>query len=735
MNKIPFKYKLVLSILVMSITPLIINSVYSLSRFQSELEKTAYEKLDAIKESKNASISRYLETISQQITTLSHDKTVVDAARDFSMAFKNLPSANEDVIRKLKGYYTNEFATEYKNKTQKESPLDKVVFELSPQSQMLQHAFISNNSNPLGSKHLLDETPLLPEYSKFHKVYHPILREFLETFSLYDIFIVDVETDNIVYTVYKELDFTTNLTSGPYKSTNLAEVYKKAKDAADKKDYKIVDFRNYAPSYEAPASFIAAPIWDGSRKIAVLVFQMPLSTINAIMQERSGLGETGESYLVGQDKKLRSDAFNNKEMNIYNSFNKDMIVDSEYIEKALNSKPGEALTKNYDKKEVLSSYTRIKFPHLPWVIFTELETSEAFNGANIVKRNVSVFIFISLICVILISLYLTKNLSNQIETIVEDFSASAHQVQNSSQKMDLISNKLYNTVQSQISSITESVAAIDEISAMLKNNQKSSEYASELSENSKESALKGKETVDKMIQEVSEISKSYDEIQLSLEKNNEDNAKVIQVISEIAKKTTVINEIVFQTKLLSFNASVEAARAGESGKGFAVVAEEIASLAAMSGQAANEIAAMLTSSQSQVKEFAENSKKRIDSIIGIGRSKVQSGTEVADFCLAELDKILQSVNELDNSIKEINVAISEQNLGVDEVNKAMKYMENATHETTEMSERSNSASIELKEQSHALRKSIQELRKLLGAKKSYDAPELEENKDAFGNAA
>lgn len=726
MKTISFKYKLIISILAMSIIPLVTNSIYSLKSSREELKRAAFEKLVSVRESKNESITRYLNTISSQLLTMSHDKMIIEATRDFNEAFKKIPTANDEAKSKVQDYYSKEFAVEYKNKTGQESPLLKTPAELSLQSLMLQHAFISNNPNPLGSKHLLDETPLLPEYSKFHKDYHPIIREYLETFALYDIFIVDIETGNIVYTVFKELDFSTNLLSGPYRDSNLAEVFREAKKITEKKAFKIVDFKKYAPSYEAPASFIGMPIWDGNKKIGVLVFQMPLGTINSIMDERSGLGETGETYLVGEDKRLRSDTHNNPEMNIFNSFNKGKIIDSPNIEMALKVKAGAEINMNYDKKEVLSAFTKIKYPHLPWVIFAEQNVSEAFQYADDLRANVIIFIFVSLLIVVLISFYITNGLSKQIEEVVEAFSVSAHDVQNSSQKMDLISNKLYKSVQTQISSITESAAAMDEITAMLKNNTKSSQNAASLSADSKASAIKGKETVVQMIGEVKEISKSYDDIHFSLDKNNEDINKIIQVIAEIAKKTTVINEIVFQTKLLSFNASVEAARAGESGKGFAVVAEEIAKLAEMSGKAANDISDMLNSSQEQVRDLAETTKSRITTIVSKGRSKVENGTQVADSCMLQLDNILLSVNHLDSTILEITSAIHEQSTGVEEVNTAMKYLENATHETTDMSERSRLSSQDLKSQSHALRESIQALRKILGAKKSYSVKELKE---------
>jgi methyl-accepting chemotaxis protein len=328
----------------MSIIPLVVNSIYSLKNGREALQKAAFEKLEAVRESKNSSITRYLETISLQVITSAHDKTLIDASKELMGAFKKTPLATDEFTAKLGSYYVDEVGKEYKTKTGSVSPLDKTYLDLSKQNIMLQHAFISNNSNPLGSKHLLDESALVPEYSKSHKIYHPVIREFLEAFALYDVFIIDIESGDVIYTVFKELDFTTNLITGPYRDTNLAEAFSKAKKLTDKKGFVITDFKKYAPSYESPASFIATPIWDGDKKIAVLAFQMPLAVINSIMAERSGLGETGETYLVGEDKKLRSDTFNNKEMNIFNSFNKNMLIESANIQSAIKTKAGSMIT-------------------------------------------------------------------------------------------------------------------------------------------------------------------------------------------------------------------------------------------------------------------------------------------------------------------------------------------------------------------------------------------------------
>lgn len=335
---------------------------------------------------------------------------------------------------------------------------------------------------------------------------------------------------------------------------------------------------------------------------------------------------------------------------------------------------------------------------------------------------------LSLIIGTFMSFYLISNLMTYISNSIEQISTNTHDLQNTSQVVSLISRRLSSTVDAQAASITESVTAMDEISAMIKNNDKSASIASELSNETRKSAESGKRTVVKMLDEMKEISLSYDEIQTSITKNKEDINKIVDVINQIAKKTEVINDIVFQTKLLSFNASVEAARAGESGKGFAVVAEEVGNLAQMSGKASQDIAEMLTASQEQVKNLAEQTTRSIEAIVVKGRVKVETGSEVAAECLNELEKIQQSAMNLDGSIGEISTAIKEQSIGVEEVNIALKQLDNGTNEATDMASKTKDASENLRVQAHSLRSVIQDLRKILGAKKSYEAPPLTEDK-------
>ncbi|MEH6477904.1 MAG: cache domain-containing protein, partial [Sneathiella sp.] len=175
-------------------------------------------------------------------------------------------------------------------------------------SAKLQKLYITDNPFPTGEKEKLDVAKDGSSYSRVHKKYHIWFRKMLQERAYYDIFLFDKE-GNLIYTVFKELDYATNLMNGKYRNTDLGKVFRAAKGNPKTDFQTFFDFKPYSPSHGAPASFIASPILkpDGSF-IGVLAFQMPIDRLNSIMQDTVGMGRTGESFLVGADFLMRNDS-------------------------------------------------------------------------------------------------------------------------------------------------------------------------------------------------------------------------------------------------------------------------------------------------------------------------------------------------------------------------------------------------------------------------------------------
>lgn len=186
----------------------------------------------------------------------------------------------------------------------------------------------------------------------------------------------------VIYTAFKEADFTTNFTTGPYSQSNLAKVTAAVRQASMTDYVKSVDFDSYRPSYGAPAAFIAAPIFNKSEFIGVLAFQLPVDEINNVMTgnrnwKSDGLGTTGETYLVGPDylmrsvsrflaedpkgyaKTLREIGVSEKIINKINKYGTSILeqkVQTEAVRQALAGKQGTQIINDYCSVPVLSSY-------------------------------------------------------------------------------------------------------------------------------------------------------------------------------------------------------------------------------------------------------------------------------------------------------------------------------------------------------------------------------------------
>lgn len=284
----------------------------------------------------------------------------------------------------LNSYYVNEYATEYESQNDGKTSKAREYFnQLDNTSVALQHQYIYDNHNPLGSKHLLDSGGDKSQYSKVHEKVHPIIRSYLEKFGYYDIFLIDSETGSVIYSVYKELDYATSLIDGAYAKTNFADAFREANRATDKDAIAFVDYKQYGPSYDAPASFIASPIFNGDKKVGIAVFQMPIDSINSIMSERSGMGETGESYIVGGDKLMRSNSYLDPVYHsVIGSFRNPEKgkVETDAVSAALSGKQDTRIITDYNGNSVLSSYAPLEILGQHWAILSEIDEVEAMSG-------------------------------------------------------------------------------------------------------------------------------------------------------------------------------------------------------------------------------------------------------------------------------------------------------------------------------------------------------------------
>jgi class 3 adenylate cyclase len=451
LNQLSIKSKLIVMLLGVSSLSILVTAYLGYQSGQANLTSRVFNQLTSLRASKAYQIESYFKNIHNHTETLSENPAVVAAMQDFTTAYRELESAQipTEFDRKLANYYQQEFFKRLA-KVEDGSPVLESYLPTATAARYLQYQYIAHNLNPVGKKHRLDAATDGSAYSRVHRRYHPIFRKIIEKFGYYDMFLINPQ-GTVVYTVFKETDFTTNYGTGAYKTSNLARLNAQVQQAKEKNYSQIVDFEGYGPSYGAPAAFIAAPIFNQSKLIGVLAFQLPVDEINNVMTgsrkwEGDGLGKTGETYLVGRDYLMRSvSRFLEQDPKGYiealravgvtdatvkriDQFKTSILqqkVQTKGSAAALMGQQGTQILKDYRGIPVLSSYAPLKIAGLDWVILSEIDLSEAYEPIYSFTRQVLISATLLMLLLTVVAMLLAYVFVKPIQHLID----SARKVQ------------------------------------------------------------------------------------------------------------------------------------------------------------------------------------------------------------------------------------------------------------------------------------------------------------------
>ena len=280
-------------------------------------------------------------------------------------------------------------------------------------------------------------------------------------------------------------------------------------------------------------------------------------------------------------------------------------------------------------------------------------------------------IIILLLC-LLWSILLMKSTMYRFESSLTSVHAATTDLQTSSKSLVEQSTSLADLATSGAAAVQETVATLDEISAMVQRTKEIVDRTTNASSMNVMIAEKGKNTVREASDSMVAMQGAIDRFSSEVAKQNERLTEVVNVIQGIADKTKVIDDIVFQTRLLSFNASVEAASAGEHGRGFSVVAGEIGNLATMSGGAAKDISTMVVSGVASVAQLIQTSREIFADLAVDATNRASKTVEHMKASAQAFESITSAIKEVSALNQEILSASSEQSLGVNNISIAMK---------------------------------------------------------------
>jgi methyl-accepting chemotaxis protein len=588
------KAKLVFAFTLLAVIPLVTIAVFSYMSAKSELEHEATTKLQAVRDTKQNHIEDYFKTIEGQVRTYSQNLMIVEAAKEFTSSFHQLPSdlVNAGVVQydeaSVRNFYASEFIPRLNENLDGSSATVSGYWPNDAEALTAKFLYISDNPNPVGSKFELTTSEDGTTYSQVHAKYHDSITAFQQEFNYYDVFIADPETGHIVYTVFKEIDFGTSLLTGPYANTNIADVFKRARTSKNTNDVFLQDFAMYDPSLHAPASFVASPIVDPAtgETVGVLMFQMPIAEIDAIMQTHSGLGESGETYIVGQDKLLRSNSRFSEETTLL-----DLSIDTDSAVAALSGKKGTWIIDDYRGVPVLSAYAPMAINGVDWAIIAEIDDAEVSAPAQSLLRTTIVITVIAALIVGAAGFLLARQIAGPISNIASNL------------------RNLSGTVMPQLVSVTSAVAQGD----LTKN----ADFKVDRIDNSAQDEVgQMASAYNEMGQQVDSVGESVNEMTVRL---RELIGKVRETASELGSSSGQLSDA--------------AEQAGQATQGIATTAQQVATGSQKQAETVQDAVGLidgLATEVGRVRDGSERQTERVTAAREIVQQVAQAITGVAE---------------------------------------------------------------------------------------------------------
>ncbi|MCL2919950.1 methyl-accepting chemotaxis protein [Shewanella litorisediminis] len=551
--------------------------------------------------------------------------------------------------------------------------------------------------------------------------------QMVKEYGYYDVFVIAPNGD-LVYSHAKEADYGTNLVSGSFKDTNLAALFS---TVLKTQEIEMVDFMPYSPSGGQPAAFIGMPVIHLGRVIAVVALQLSIERINQLMSQRAGMGQSGESYLVGNDYRMRSNSFlDPARRSVIASFAGSIEgngVNTMATRAALKGQSDMDVISDYQGNLVLSAYKPFS-PDLAgkirWALIVEIDEAEALESVVAIKNSLWIVLGISVLVVMVFALLIQRSvirplggeptvmkqiservaggdlaidfdqaektgvylamatMSNNLRELVsriigitEQLSAASEQTRVASEETNQSLFQQQANIERVSASINEMTATIADVAHNARQVADSTQAAYGLSQIADQQVRSNIFTINGLASAISEAT----EVIRGVEVQSLGISKVLEVIRGIAD----------QTNLLALNAAIEAARAGEQGRGFAVVADEVRQLAQKTAQSTRDIEEMIA--------LLQQGTQNAVGVMGESTGHLQQTVDSAECTAEAIRNTHMEIESIAANAGQIATAATQQTLAAEEISQSLAVISDAGAVNAASSEQTAVASTQLSE--------------------------------------
>jgi class 3 adenylate cyclase len=426
LERVSIQSKLLLMLLTMSVLATAIAGGIGFQSGRSSLREAVFDRLTSIREAQARVLELGIKNITGSLVIFARGETVTGALNAFNSAFDQLsdatisPAQNQSIL----DYYTKRFSGAADGR------LD--IGALIPTSNAAAY-LQANYTVPFPDRDKavrVDDARDGSAWSVANARFNGYFREIVTRMGFRDAFLINPRGD-VVYSAHKGVELGNNVLTGPYRGEgNLPDAFRKAMASNDIDYVDSTDFAEYLPSGQ-PTAWMLVPIGPPGRANGVLAVEYPVAIVNGLMTadrqwERAGMGDTGETFLVGKDDLMRSDS--RLFLQDPDAYRSDVIaagtppevadraikqgttvliqpVGTKATEAAQRGETGTLVATDYLGHRALQAYSPLNLQGLDWIIIASVDSDEAFaperHFAHRLVRSTALIIFIACLAAML----------------------------------------------------------------------------------------------------------------------------------------------------------------------------------------------------------------------------------------------------------------------------------------------------------------------------------------------